>query len=280
MTFQLRAALACGTFLLIILIAPRPCLGQDQPITGQSGEVTLEPTSKAPIDVDQEISWQRLVPRLLRDQGKIWLFPLDVARGHHVEPTLAVAGVTASLIALDPRLARPFRETDAFSGFNRAFSGWNTYIGPLAVLPAFYVAGLIAHNSYAKDTALLALEAYLDANVVSLVMEDATRRLLPSQVLATGDLSDTWFRSWEGQSYLKGAGGFPSGHTISAFAIAAVIADRYPHPSWHRWAAYGLAGAVGFSRLSLQSHFASDVFLGAALGIAIPRYVVPRVSRP
>jgi membrane-associated phospholipid phosphatase len=120
----------------------------------------------------------------------------------------------------------------------------------------------------------LATVALLDADTVSLVMEDVTRRALPAQVPVGGDISETWFRSWRRQSFLKGAGGFPSGHTIAAFAIATVVAERYPHPSWLRWVAYGLAGSVALSRLSTHAHFPSDTFLGGALGYAISRYVI------
>ena len=45
---------------------------------------------------------------------------------------------------------------------------------------------------------------------------------------------------------------------------------------WAPYAAYGLAGVIGFSRISLLSHFPSDVFMGAALGYSISRFVVLR----
>jgi len=85
--------------------------------------------------------------------------------------------------------------------------------------------------------------------------------------------SDTWFRS-HADSVIGGIGSFPSGHTISAFSVATVYADRYPNQRWHAWVAYGLASAVGFSRISLQSHHPSDVFAGAVLGYAIAHYAV------
>jgi membrane-associated phospholipid phosphatase len=35
-----------------------------------------------------------------------------------------------------------------------------------------------------------------------------------------------------------------------------------------------MAGVIGFSRMTLSSHFPSDVFMGAALGYSITRYAV------
>jgi membrane-associated phospholipid phosphatase len=35
-----------------------------------------------------------------------------------------------------------------------------------------------------------------------------------------------------------------------------------------------MAALVGFSRLTLSAHFASDVFVGAALGYSVSRFAV------
>ena len=92
---------------------------------------------------------------------------------------------------------------------------------------------------------------------------------------AGGDFGDTWFQS-KGNNWLRGHGSFPSGHTIAAFSVATVISRRYPKQRWLPYVAYGLAGVVGFARVSLSSHFPSDVFAGAALGYTISRYAVLR----
>ena len=67
-----------------------------------------------------------------------------------------------------------------------------------------------------------------------------------------------------------------SGHSIEAFAVATIIARRYGNHRWVPYAAYGLASVVGFSRLTLNVHFLSDVFMGGALGYSISRFTVLR----
>jgi len=69
-----------------------------------------------------------------------------------------------------------------------------------------------------------------------------------------------------GPSFASGHDSFPSGHTISAFAMAAVLSSIYPAG---RWLWYSLAVLAGFTRLYIGAHFASDVFVGAVLGILI-----------
>jgi membrane-associated phospholipid phosphatase len=187
-------------------------------------------------------------------------------------PTIAVVSITGGLIALDPIDAPYFRRTQSFDAFNKDFSGLNTTVAMAAFPTAFYIYGLARKDSYAKHTVLLAGEAVLDSEILTTVMKDLDRRVLPGQVPSNSDYSDSWFRG-HGQ-LLRGTGSFPSGHTIAAFSIATIFADRYPKPRWHRWLAYGLAGLVGFSRVPLQAHYPSDVFAGAVLGYTIAHYVV------
>lgn len=59
---------------------------------------------------------------------------------------------------------------------------------------------------------------------------------------------------------------FPSGHTMSSFAAAAVLMAA--NPRLGVWA-YCLAGLIGFSRLYLYVHFPSDVAAGAVLGMLL-----------
>ena len=65
---------------------------------------------------------------------------------------------------------------------------------------------------------------------------------------------------------LPGSPSFPSGHAMSAFAVAAAIALLAPRL---RWPVLALAAVIGFSRVYLGVHFWLDVLAGAALGMAI-----------
>jgi undecaprenyl-diphosphatase len=59
---------------------------------------------------------------------------------------------------------------------------------------------------------------------------------------------------------------FPSGHTASSFAAATALAFFYPRAAP---LAYGLATAVGVSRVHLGVHFPSDAAVGGVIGIGI-----------
>ena len=116
-----------------------------------------------------------------------------------------------------------------------------------------------------------------DAEIVTTVLKDATRRLRPAAIPAQGNFSDSWFESrGTFKNYLRGNGSFPSGHTIAAFSVATIVSRRYRNRRWVPYVAYGLAALAGFSRLTLTAHFLSDVFMGGALGYSISRFTVLR----
>ena len=56
---------------------------------------------------------------------------------------------------------------------------------------------------------------------------------------------------------------FPSSHTACAVAVSAVMAHLYPAAAIVFW---GLAGSCAFLRYATDSHWASDVLAGAAVG--------------
>ena len=65
---------------------------------------------------------------------------------------------------------------------------------------------------------------------------------------------------------VPGSPSFPSGHAMTAFAVAGAVALLAPRL---RWPVLALAALIAFSRVYLGVHFWIDVLAGAALGLAI-----------
>jgi undecaprenyl-diphosphatase len=65
---------------------------------------------------------------------------------------------------------------------------------------------------------------------------------------------------------MPGSGSFPSGHTASAFAFATAVSADLPMLTLPL---FGLASAVGYSRVHNGVHYPGDVMGGAVLGLSI-----------
>lgn len=64
-----------------------------------------------------------------------------------------------------------------------------------------------------------------------------------------------------------GGFGYPSGHTATAFAVAAALAPHLPR-RW-RWVPFALAALVGWARMHVGVHYPVDVVGGALWGLAL-----------
>jgi membrane-associated phospholipid phosphatase len=245
--------------LLLAAITALPCLGQTAP---------PDP------DAERNVSWRTIAPNIASDQKAIWLSPLKLKERRYWVPTAIVLGVTAGLFALDPVEGRYFRNSSSYNGFNNAFSSNATILGTVLVPVSLYVSGLALKDSKMKETALLAGEAAADSEIVLVALKEAVGRVRPTTVPLKGNYSDTWFENASGT--LRSNASFPSGHTITAFSVATIIARRYGNHRWVPFVAYGGAALVGFSRMTLSAHFASDVFVGGVLGYSIGRFAVLR----
>jgi membrane-associated phospholipid phosphatase len=242
------------------------------PLPNEPPETAGPPAPSAEPDSKRPVSWKLLYHNVISDQKQIWSFPARLAHGQNWAPTAAVVGTTAGLFFVDPSEAGYFRRTTTFRGFNHIFNGNVTAIGMGVTSASLYVIGRLHKDSKMQRTALLAGEAMADTAIVQTVLKDATMRLRPVRYPATG-----WFAAGNSPtSYIRGNGSFPSGHSIEAFSVATIIARQYRNHRWVPYVAYGLASVVGFSRLTLNVHFLSDVVMGGALGYSISRFTVLR----
>lgn len=261
------------TLCFLIFVAVFPARAQGTPPSEADNGIQQSAPQQSPPD-GQPGSLKRLPRNIGHDQKRAWTFPINLVRGEHWKPVLGLAATTAALVALDPHDTPYFRRTGTFTDFNKTFSSRNTGLG-IGLFPAgFYVLALAKGDSYAQDSGILSLRALADAEIVSEIIKNVSRRRRPLEIPSNGDFSNTWFKA--GGGLLINRGAFVSGHTMGAFAIADIFAERYCHHRWVPWAAYGLAGVVAFSRISNQNHFPSDVFAGAAFGFSISHFLVLR----
>ena len=106
------------------------------------------------------VSLGRIIPNIVDDQSKIWLFPAKLNKKRNWIQTAAILGTTAALIALDSHDAPYFRSSSTFAGFNSVFGGNATAIGTAIVPVSLYATGLITKDSKTKMAALLADGTY------------------------------------------------------------------------------------------------------------------------
>ena len=169
-----------------------------------------------------------------------------------------VVGGTGLFIGLDEEIRDAFEDnrsstTDDLSNIFEPFGNGAITIPALA---GFYIFGHFDENDKAKRTALIATESFLITGLYTTILKGTFGRHRPS----TGDSSTTF------DGFTTDHNSFPSGHTSTAFAIATVFANEYEEVPYIKPISYGLATLTGLSRMNDEKHWASDVFLGAALG--------------
>jgi membrane-associated phospholipid phosphatase len=230
--------------------------------------------AQTPAD-QRDVSWKEVIPNILEDQREIWTFPAPLAQDHNIIPAAAfVAGAAATMAWADPPGARYFRNSHAFNTYNSVFATTNTLLVTALTPVPFYLAGMWKKDVKAKKTALFSAEALADSEVVLTVLKQVTNRERPISIPPNGRFSDSF---WDGgRRSFTTSSSFPSGHAIAAFSVATVVARRYRDHRWAPFVAYGAAAAIGFSRMTLSAHFASDVLVGGVLGYSIGRFTVLR----
>jgi membrane-associated phospholipid phosphatase len=244
------------------ILAQEPISQGEQPGESPTAQTELPETAISPVQLAKDV---------LHDQKRIFTFPLRAVQGKHWEPVLAIALGTVGLVALDP-YTEPYFHDRSFSTYKTgALRGRNSTLAIMGTPAAFYLIGLARHRPHSQNTGLLAAEAIADSQILTFAIKQAVGRLTPSQIPPNGNFRDTWFKY---KGTVSNGGSFPSGHSASAFAVATVIAVRYRQHRWIPWVAYGAAAFIALTRLPDQAHFPSDLFMGAALGYSVSRFVV------
>lgn len=233
----------------------------------QSPAASASPTaqpSPTPLALKTSTSLERRFFRnILEDQRAIWTSPFNMERGD-LKWIVPLGLSTAALMATDRRTASEMAEggdNQRRLRISRDISRGGASYTTGGIAAAFYLIGRTTENARARETGLLGAEALVDGAIVTVALKAATQRPRPRLDNGSGEFFD-------------GGNSFPSGHAISAWSLATVIAYEYgKRRPLVRFTAYGLATAISISRFTGRNHFLSDVLVGSAIGYGIGRYV-------
>ena len=223
---------------------------------------TPKPTSKSTPSLEK-----KFFVNILKDQRAIWTSPFHL-HGKDAKWLAPLGLSTVALIATDRRTAGGLGNNPNRLRISKDFSWFGSTYATVGTAGILYLAGRATHNNHLRETGLLGAEALLDSGIVVTALKTASQRQRPTVDHSSGEFFD-------------GGAAFPSGHAISAWSVATVIAKEYGHRRpLVQVGAYGLATAVSLSRYTGRNHFLSDVLVGSALGYGIGRYVYHKHHDP
>ena len=128
----------------------------------------------------------------------------------------------------------------------------------VAAVGVVIVWAQLNHQRGARKFGLIALAVFVISGLAVQAMKLLAGRPRPGAGLSMWDAFHL--------SLTGGMNSFPSGHATTSFALAAVLAARFPRAAWP---CYGLAVLVAMGRVVGGSHFPSDVLAGTALGLLV-----------
>jgi hypothetical protein len=179
--------------------------------------------------------------------------------------TFTGVGVTTYEIMLEDETVNNFVQSHR----NNEVAKKCEYIGDgtiaAALVGSSWIAGELTHNYKLQKTGDLGLKSILISGLIVNCVKRIAGRSRPYSSVSSAD--------WAGPTLKEEEVSFPSGHTSTAFALASVVSELYDN-KWIDFLAYGTAMLGGWARINDNQHWASDVFMGAVIGISVGKTVV------
>ena len=217
------------------------CAAQALVDSGETGTI---------LEKEKNTEQTNLITRFAEDQRRLWTSPERI-RFSDSEWLVPAGGFAAALFVTDRdaslHLSRNPRTINRYTTISNAGAG--ALIGGASGL---WLLGHVRHDRHWSESGFLAGEAVLN----SLVMVEGLKYSLGRERPFQGN---------GGGAFFQGGTSFPSEHAAAAWAVAGVLAHEYPGPLT-KILAYGLAGAISYSRVRGRQHFPSDVFIGGMMG--------------
>ncbi len=240
--------------LLVIIIRPESLHGQNDSVPYQINPVRLNGQYVKSYFTE---SWD-IIKSPVYWNGKQWL-----TAGLLTGSCVLVGFFDEGILQFFQDVRSPF--TDNLSKYFLDPYGKGLIILPL--LGGTYIYGLARKNRKAEAIALNGVKTFIISGLFSQVIKHITHRHRPYQDIPPDP------HAWGGPITDIKYTAFPSGHTMTAFAMAAFFSSTFREKIWVGITAYSLAALTGLARINDNKHWATDVLVGAILGHFIGRLV-------
>lgn len=144
------------------------------------------------------------------------------------------------------------------------FFAWYTMLGEGLVAALLFIV-LLIFRQYLMGAHILV--AFLISGLAAQIIKQFTHMPRPKVFLLTGQYNQFIEGVTRG-----GWSSFPSGHTVTAFAVATILA-LHTRNKWISLFYLLLAVGVGYSRIYLGHHFLEDVLAGSIIGVFFAGWV-------
>ena len=198
----------------------------------------------------------RMVRRGLEDQKELYVAPFQSS---NVKWDALVLGGTAGLLIGDRHI-----ENKLPGGHYKFYQDTsNVAIAGLgAALGGVWMYGIKTDNPRSKEVGELELETLVNTFLIYLPMQYIAGRQRPGEGNGHGDFLRHHAMNTS----------FPSGHAMFVWSMATVALHEY-HKPWEQALIYTAGLAVTAGRLLGRDHWASDMFVGTALGVGIGTHI-------
>jgi membrane-associated phospholipid phosphatase len=209
----------------------------------------------------------------------IWTAPFH-SSGRDWLGTGAAVVVFGALMPFDDQIDRWIvtHQNSGFLDVTQPFRRSNSLLAPLStdsrLLPIFstlLVTGMVSNSRPLREAGYGCISAWAASSTVRGALYAGVGRTRP--IAAHGDQFDFTVPGgdWNHHSFF-------GGHTTNAFACASFLSQRF-HLSVGEPLLYTVAATIGVARMADRNHWASDTFLGSAVGVAIGRSIAARYDR-
>ena len=209
----------------------------------------------------------RMPKYILQDQKAIWTSPFHTSK-ENAKQWAIFGTATAALIATDQWSVKQLPNSSSQVSVSKWGSRFGAAYSLIPISASFYFIGTARHEDRFRETGLMGFEALIESVVVVEAFKLAANRARPLENNGKGRFEDGPNSRWQS--------GFPSGHAVSTWAMASVLAHQYPRRKIIPIIAYGLASTIVVARVGARQHFPGDVVVGSAMGWFIGDFVYGR----